>query len=274
MTNLLKKYQDLLGNECLPIQQQELDKVDRILRETGFCIIAGYHGSGKSSLARRYSHYRQPLRKVYCKNVVITKEVLLELEKDHQLLFLDSVTNLLYDEIVFPAAKESSKKKPIVLGVHIEPQNINTLFSQYQDNLVVVGSLNYHDAKVLASCPFDQEAPNLEQLLEYSGMRRRDLINLCIEAYSIRGDFSTESVEEGTTNLADKGRRVYKHIFEEHFTGQQRELIKRILAGEPISPGDISAEILLRTGIIKKEKGVFILNGKLLELIFRKVWSE
>ena len=67
MTEILKTYQSLLDSECLQIQQQELDMIDTSLRETGFCIIAGYHGSGKSSLARRYSHYRQPLRRVYCK---------------------------------------------------------------------------------------------------------------------------------------------------------------------------------------------------------------
>jgi len=71
MTDILKNYQDLLDNECLPIQQLELDRIDTLLSKTGLCIIAGYHGSGKSSLARRYSHYREQLRRVYCKNASV-----------------------------------------------------------------------------------------------------------------------------------------------------------------------------------------------------------
>ncbi len=270
MTEILKIYQSLLDNECLPIQQQELARIDNILRETGFCIIAGYHGSGKSSLARRYSHYKQHLRRVYCKNVA-PQDVLSELEKNTHSLFLDSVTGLLYDERAFQTAKDRAKKSPIVLGIHIEPQNIDQLFFQHQKNLVIVGSLTYDDAKLLASRPFDKNIPNLDRLLEYSGMRRRDLINLCIETYSIRKNFSSESIEEGTKNLADKSQRVYKHIFEEHFTEQQKEVMKKIIAGNPELQDNLDTEILVRTGIIKDRNEEFKLNGKLLELIFKKV---
>lgn len=269
MTDILKNYQDLLDNECLPIQQQETNEIDHILRETGFCILAGYHGSGKSSLARRYSHYKQHLKRIYCKNI-IPKDVLSELEKDTQPLFLDSVTDLLYDESTFQTVKDRAKKSPVVLGVHIEPQNRDQLFSQYQKNLMVIGSLDYDDAKLLASCPLDEDIPYLNQLLEYSGMRRRDLINLCIEAYSIQRDFSSKSIEEGTINLADKSQRVYKHIFEEHFTEQQREIIRAVLAGNSEIRDNVDTGVLVRTGIIKEK---FTLNGKLLELIFKKVLS-
>ena len=272
MTNVLKTYQDLLDSEYLPIQQQELDRIDYVIRETGFCIIAGYHGSGKSSLARRYSYHRKPLRRVYCKNIP-PQDVVKELKKDDQPLFLDSVTEILYDYRVFQAAQERAKKSPVILGIHIEPQNAGLLYSQHQDSLVVVGSLSYDDAKILAGYPFEQKIQNFDKLLEYSGRRRRDLINLCIEAYLFRGDFSPESIEEGTTNLASKSGRVYKHIFDEHFTEQQRELIKRILAGDSISQKDIDIELLFRTGMIKEDNGLK-LNGKLLELIFRKVLSE
>ena len=271
MTDILKAYQYLLDNECLPIQQQELGRIDAILGKTGLCIIAGYHGSGKSSLARRYSHYREPLRRVYCKDLSI-QDIPTELEKDDQPVFLDSVTNLLYDEEVFETIRERAKNSPVVLGVHIEPRNNKSLFQQHQNSLIIVGSLNYDDAKLLAGYPLE-EVPNLDRLLQYSGMRRRDLINLCMEAYSVRDDFSTESVEEGTASLADKSQRVYKHIFEEHFTEQQRELIKRILAGNSKSPNNIEVEILARTGMIKDKNEELTLNGKLLELIFRKVLS-
>lgn len=272
MTEVLKMYQNLLDSEYLPIQQQELDRIDNILRETGFCIIAGYHGSGKSSLARRYSHYRQHLRRVYCKNVAV-QDILPELERNIQPLFLDSATNLLYDIRAFQIVKNRAKKLPVVLGVHIEPQNIDYLFPQHQNNIVVVGSLTYSDARLLANHPSDEDIPCLDQLLEYSGMRRRDLINLCIETYSIGGNFRFESIEEGTTNLADKSQRVYKHIFEEHFTEQQREVIRRILTGKHVSQNNIDTEILARTGLIKNEDGEFTLNGKLLKLIFKKVLS-
>ena len=104
-------------------------------------------------------------------------------------------------------------------------------------------------------------------------MRRRDLINLCIESYSMRRDFSDESVDEGTTNLADKSQRVYQHIFNEHFTEQQRKLIKRILSGNQTAEDDLNTEVLLRTGMIKEDRGELTMNGKLLELVFRKVLS-
>lgn len=266
MDEVIEAYQNLSDNECLPIQQKELDRMDKTLRETGFCIIAGYHGSGKSSLARRYSYYRQPLRRVYCKKVS-PQEIVVELEKDTQPLFLDSVTHLLYDERTFALVKTKAQQLPVILGIHLEPQNKDLLFSEYPENLVVVGSLNYIDAKLLAGCPLNEN--NLDKLLEYSGRRRRDLINLCIEAYTIRGDFSTESIEEGVRSLAEKSQRVYQHLFEEHFTEQHREIVRRIIAGE--SPDD--AEILVRTGMVKEERGELTLNGKLLELIFRKVLS-
>lgn len=271
MTDVLKAYQNLLDNECLPIQQIEQDRIDSTLSRTGLCIIAGYHGSGKSSLARRYSHYRKSLRRVYCKNVSV-QDIPAELERDDQPLFLDSVTDLLYNEDIFQAMRERAKNSPVILGVHIEPQNINFLFHQHRDNLVVVGSLNYEDAILLASYPL-KEVPDLDWLLQYSGMRRRDLINLCIESYSMRRDFSDESVDEGTTNLADKSQRVYQHIFNEHFTEQQRKLIKRILSGNQTAEDDLNTEVLLRTGMIKEDRGELTMNGKLLELVFRKVLS-
>ncbi|MEW5897318.1 MAG: hypothetical protein AB1668_06490 [Nanoarchaeota archaeon] len=271
MTNILKAYQNLLDNECLPIQQQEQGRIDTILSQTGLCIIAGYHGSGKSSLARRYSYYRKPLRRVYCKTASIQK-IPSELEKDNRPLFLDSVTDLLYNEKVFQAIYERAQQFPVILGVHIDPRNINFLFQQHRDNLIVVGSLNYDDARLLATYPL-KEVPEAGRLLQYSGIRRRDLINLCIESYSVKGDFSAESVEEGTANLADKSQKVYKHIFDEHFTEQQRELIRGILSGNSTTQDNLDTKILLRTGMIKKEGGELTLNGKLLELIFRKVLS-
>lgn len=155
------------------------------------------------------------------------------------------------------------------MGVHIEPGNINSLFQQHLNNLIVLGSLNYDDAKLLANYPLEG-LPYVDRLLQYSGMRRRDLINLCIETYSIRRDFSSESIEEGTSNLADKSQRIYKHIFDKHFTEQQRELIQRILAGDSTFQDDIDTEILLRTGMIRDDNGLK-LNGKLLELIFKRV---
>ena len=271
MNRILNYYENMLDSECLPIQQREINKVDKILKETGFCIIAGYHGSGKSSLARRYSHYRKSLRKVYCKNIP-SQDVNSELENDDQPLFLDSVTGLLYDENFFQKVSGRAKKYPVVLGVHIEPGNINHLFNQHPDNLILVGSLDYDDARLLAGYPF-KEVPNLDRLLQYSGMRRRDLINLCVETYSIRGDLNPESVEEGTANLVYKSQRVYRHIFEEHFTNQQKELIKTILTGGSYHEESIDTEILLGTGMIKEENGRLILNGKLLELIFKKILS-
>ncbi|MBU0470730.1 MAG: hypothetical protein KKA58_03390 [Nanoarchaeota archaeon] len=269
MTDIIKAYQDLLENECLPIQQQEQDGIDTILSKTGLCIIAGYHGSGKSSLARRYSHHRKPLRKVYCKNISV-QDIPAELERDNHALFLDSVTDLLYDEDLFQAIHDRAKDSPVILGVHIEPRNINSLFREHLDNLIVVGSLNYEDARLLASSPLE-EVP--DKLLQYSGMRRRDLINLCIESYSVRGDFSDESLEEGTANLADKSQRVYQHIFDKHFTGKQRELIQRIFSGNATRQDDLDTEVLLKTGMIKENGGELTINGKLLELVFRRVLS-
>lgn len=269
MIEIIKTYQSLLDNECLPIQQQELDRMDNILRETGFCIIAGYHGSGKSSLARRYSHYKHDLRRVYCKGID-SQNILYELEKDSQPVFLDSVTPLLYDNKFFQRVKNRAEQSLVVLGVHIEPENISLLFSDHSENLITVGSLCYEDARLIANYPFNNERLNLDKLLDYSGMRRRDLINLCMEAYLIGGNFSPESIEQGTKNLADKSQRVYKHIFEEHFTEQQREVIKRIITDKMIPSNNIDANILVRTGILKKNEAELVLNGRLLELIFKK----
>lgn len=271
MIDILKAYQDLLDHECLPIQQNELNRMDTVLNQTNLCIIAGYHGSGKSSLVRRYSQHRKPLRRVYCKSSS-AQDVQTELKKDDLPLFLDSVTDLLYDEDVLQAVHEKAQQSLVVLGVHIEPRNINYLFQQHRDNLIVVGSLSYDDARSLSSSPLE-EVPDLDKLLQYSGMRRRDLINLCIESYSVRGDFSDESVEEGTAHLADKSQRVYQHIFDEHFTEQQRELIKKILSGTPTAENNLNNEVLLRTGMIREDRGKFTINGKLLESVFRKVLS-